>query len=237
MTPNAIDASQVDADPPEPDADPNQPDAQILADADPNAPDASGCDQGPTLGFSDDFDDNTPDPRWTVSTGGTGTAVEVNGRVEIGFSGGPPNHSGKFQTGDPTFDIAGSRVFVEVLQVVDADGISRFRIISTSSNFAEIRVNGSGQLQARVNNGPGVETLNTIVYNATQQRWWQMREAGSQLIFEVSPDGMSWSIVATTPTPSFAGDVTVELEAISTASNGSSSDAYFDNLNVLPACP
>ncbi len=227
----------IDADPPEPDADPDSPDAQILPDADPNSPDASGCNQGATLGFTDDFDNNSVDARWNVTASGSAAAAEVNGRIEFSFGSGQPNHSAKFQTRDPRFDLTGLRAFVEVPLVIDTEGQTRIRLLQDGSHFLGIRVNTNGVLQARLNNASGVENLNTVVYNAGQMRWWQIREAGAQVHYEVSSDGMSWTTVASTPTPAFVNDVQVQLQAISTATNGSSGNAHYDNFNVLPACP
>ena len=225
-----------DAEPFDPDANPDEPDAGALPDADPGAPDAAGCMQGPTIPFTDDFNDNSIDARWNDSATGTATATEVNGHVELTFQEAPPTHSAEFQTRDPSFDLSGLRVFVEVLQVVSNDGQTRFRLLLDGTHNVVIQQR-DGVLIARYNDGDGNVTLNSFTYEPTQQRWWQFRESGSVLHFEVSPDGVIWNSLASLPSPSFISDIRVELQAAAPVPNVNPGSAHYDNLNVQPDCP
>ncbi len=233
-----IDADPLapDADPNQPDADPNQPDARSLPDADPDRPDAAGCNQGPTIPFSDNFNDNSIDTRWTESAAGTGTASEANGRVELALQTSPPTGNAVFETKAPGFDMTGRRIFVEVPQVVANDGITRFRIFLDANHHALIRQRNDSVL-ARIIDGAGGVEINSVAYNSTQQRWWQFRHSGGALEFEVSPDGINWVSLGSTPTPSFIDDVRIELRGSTMTNNVAPGASHFDNLNVLPGCP
>jgi hypothetical protein len=73
-------------------------------------------------------------------------------------------------------------------------------------------------------------------YNSTADSWWRIRNSGTSILFETSPDGLSttWVQRASTPT---AWDITalrVNLIAGTFDSVASPGVAIFDNLNVPP---
>jgi hypothetical protein len=218
------------------DADINAPDAAMVADADPDASDAAGCtQQEPTIAFSDDFDDNVVDARWSVVVSGTATALEANGQVEMTIPPSP-NQDAEFRMLPPGENLTDKRVFVEALQVLPGDDNTRFRVINDTflhANFSHF----NGDLRLRVNDGGGLVTIDTIPYDAVQHRWWQFRHAGTTLFFEVSPDARTWSVAASTASPSWIDGVSVEFFGIAFGNGAPGGTIIFDNLNVEPACP
>jgi hypothetical protein len=93
---------------------------------------------------------------------------------------------------------------------------------------------GTGMLQALTTIG-NVFILHTeIAYNATNHRWWRLREASGTLYWEYSADGTSWNEL-------FSGTPTLPLEQVFIAMDDYQDDSsspgthIFDNLNVAPS--
>lgn len=146
--------------------------------------------------FSDDFEDGVIAPEWFSVVG---SVTETGGRLVVDSTGGG------YQWVD-TLDIAGlanSSFTVEVPVVASGgDGGDSFLSVyfNGGSTFLLIGEH-TGVLYTDVwDAGNNVETL---TYNATDHRWWRIREAAGTVYFEVSPDGTTWTVVRSLPTPNW----------------------------------
>lgn len=178
--------------------------------------------------FTDTFDDlhemwgwsfeNPNSPR--AVTGGHGV-VTLTGST--GYSG--------FGT-SRWFDLTGGRVFVEVPVMANP--------ATHAHAIVQVMSGGENRLVIVQENGTlyfdrwlaGVATtIASKPYDATADRWWQLREAGGTVYWETSQDGVSFVTRASAPTPGFAGTVRIELAAGTWQAETAPGEVHFDNLN------
>jgi len=234
------DLTMPDADLTLPDADLTLPDADLtLPDADLTLPDADLTlpDAMPTpdaippcndwIGLLDDFADGTPTPQWIVVTDSQTTSAE-NGELVMTLS----NNAGRFATytSVASFNLSGSRLFVEVPQAVTNTAIQKIRFGGNGNNFIRIqKINNNLVFEGR----DMMTTIggDSITYNSTNHRWWQLRESAGTLFAEVSTNGISFTQFASMPTPSFIPSGVVRLEAGTPAAEAGPGEARFDNIN------
>jgi hypothetical protein len=106
--------------------------------------------------------------------------------------------------------IRNRRIAVEVSQVSNSDTNSDVYIGVIADVTGAVGPDGltiMGQAQGKLFARTwtlGVATdypsdpANRPTYNATSQRWWQVRESAGQVYFETSPDGLAWNAFAST---------------------------------------
>jgi hypothetical protein len=210
----------------------------------PPAVDLGGSDLGalPPCGrmtlLSDDFASSQSGPAWIASTD-PGTAVsQGNGQLVIApASNASGAHFAGYQSAS-WYDLTGSRVFVEVPTVTDpaSGALTSLEINLPNADTRGISEAG-GSLYAW-----NAQNLAVIPYDPTAHRWWQLREQAGTLVFEVSPDGASWTTVASEAPAPPLDLVQVSLTAGTNGPVASPGSAAFASLNgALPAtgswCP
>jgi hypothetical protein len=162
------------------------------------------------------------------------TAVESGGTLVITLSTSADRYVTYTSAG--TFNLTGSRVYVEVPQAVTNTAIQRIRFGGNGNNFIEL---------GKANNNLVFEGRDMMVaiggdsaaYNATNHRWWQLRESGGTLFAEVSTNGQSWNVFASISTPSFIPSGDVRLVAGTPIAEATPGQAHFDNVNGGGAAP
>jgi hypothetical protein len=72
----------------------------------------------------------------------------------------------------------------------------------------------------------------SVPFNATSHAWWRLTRSGSNLLFRTSPDAVTWTTQRTITAPAWVtgGTGSVLLDAY--RASGTSSDAFFDNVNT-----
>ncbi|HEY5928372.1 MAG TPA: hypothetical protein VIV11_42090 [Kofleriaceae bacterium] len=213
--------------------------ADGLVDAAPLTADAKPC-TGTAHLLTDNFDDNMFNAVvWGNSyEDATSRHVEANGRLEIRMAAGSTDDwAGYVST--MTYQLAGDRAFVEVPVVNAQRGNAVFllwtSLAKTDGPSVEFE-RGRLLLRRRINDS--ILDRANIAYDATNHRWWQIRELAGTMYWETSPDGVTWTVRHSEPTPS-ATTAIVVLAAGS--GNGDPADlVVFDNFNgggAPPACP
>lgn len=208
-------------------------------------PDAALVDARPCSGTAhtaiDNFDDNVRDAAlWgnafmdAVSTHG-----EADGRLVIDVGANAAGDWAGYVT-TSAYELADDRAFVEVLQL-SAPGTNT--ILLLSPNLAETdgpsieSENGMLIFRLRIN-----DTINdraSIAYDPAAHRWWQIRERAGRTYWELSRDGVNWTIGHDEPT-STPTMVFITLAAGAGLTTGTPGSAMFDNFNgggAPPACP
>ncbi len=125
-------------------------------------------------------------------------------------------------------------VFVRVAQTMNtAQKGTWTALVLKDEEEHEVNLHQSGaDLCCTVRTGDSKNDFCSAAYNATAHLWWRLRDDNGTLFCEASPDGRTWTNIATSPHP-MTTPVSVELSA--GASKGSDpGSALFDLLNGGP---
>lgn len=107
------------------------------------------------------------------------------------------------------------RAFVQIPTMVNTTSCAQVAFVIQDDDierYAEL-AQACGQLQAIMWVGSTDTVLADIAYNPALHRWWGLRARAGTLTFEVSSDGMTWTTIATTSTPTYFDDAYVELSS------------------------
>lgn len=181
----------------------------------------------------DNFDGLSVDSTKWVATPGVGI-TQANGVITIPCTTSYPCIFSKNR-----YVLTESSVSVEIVQVSGPgngscsslvqyiyDTSNKFRIDITNNTFAWGSTTNS------------VDNINYgTPYDAVNHRWVRMRETGSTLYVEASPNAQVWTVVGSIPTPAWMKDTASEiyLQAGYWSTETSPSPTIFDNFNVSPA--
>ncbi|HEX6369157.1 MAG TPA: vanadium-dependent haloperoxidase [Longimicrobium sp.] len=179
----------------------------------------------------DDFNDNTLDStRWIYYWAGE-RLREVNGRIEILL---PANAAQAFYhvQSATTYDLAGSEFRVELVRAPSSvnGAVARLHASPVSGDGLRIEVSG-GYLSCDFVGSASITTLAKIPYDPVRHRWLRLREASGTVFWDVSPNGVDWSVVASRPSPSVLAMAAL-LTAGTYVAIASPGLAVFDNFNV-----
>ena len=140
--------------------------------------------------LSDDFQDGTIDPtKWTVASG---TVAETGGREKL-----TPGTTFAIVKTATTYDFSNSQVIVHI-PVITANGStgslqSGIGLRQNPTNLVGMRKVGSQLICTKT--VAGVETqLSFTPYDATNHLFWRMRADASNIYWETSATGTSFSI-------------------------------------------
>ena len=188
---------------------------------------------GKTSLLADNFDGATASPQWFEYVSGGITTVQASGALVITLPATTPatsNYGGYDSTW--SYDLRGSRMYVEVLETTSAatHAETDIQVIGHSGHSLEMGVE-AGQLYAATYDGAILTTITSVPYDGAQQLWWQLREDSGTVYYEYSADGVTFTQLATTPTPSWIDVAAVVLEAGSYQTETNAGKARFDNLN------
>ncbi|WP_309889938.1 vanadium-dependent haloperoxidase [Archangium sp.] len=179
--------------------------------------------------LSDNFNDNTTDSRWKIDN----DAREVNQRVEAR----PPHNSNDGYAGyhsAVTYDLTGSSVKLEVLQILTvADGNTYLRVGDTANGARLLAVNG--KLTCTQILGGVVTTLASVPYEPVNHRWWQLREFGGTTFWEASSDGQNWVTLFSKSNFMDLTQVTLVFRALTNTPHPSPGMAIFGAFNAPSA--
>ncbi|MFJ8049801.1 hypothetical protein [Streptomyces luteogriseus] len=194
----------------------------------------------PLIGeLADTFDDGVVDTgKWpsNYNTGGGGDPTEAGGRARVacdtGFSA---------FTSDNTYTLADSHAWVEMYPPAAGGAATEawaqlLIASSTSGTDAIAEVNAvTGDLTLAVRTGYFDPAATILTYNPVAHRWIRIREFGGNLLFDTSPDGLTWTNQRTTASPAWVGDADLEIQLIAHRDSGTPDVAEFDNFNVTPS--
>ncbi|MFE7073803.1 hypothetical protein ACFU96_27320 [Streptomyces sp. NPDC057620] len=71
-----------------------------------------------------------------------------------------------------------------------------------------------------------------ITYDPVAHAWLRIRETGGQLLWDTSPDGVTWTNRRTATSPAWVGDTTLQVQLISHRDGGTNDYAEFDFFNT-----
>jgi hypothetical protein len=173
----------------------------------------AGCDgteiEGP---LTSDLRDGRPiwvetyeTPPCDLAFGPAGLVITPGSSSENAYSGAT----------SPVDDHRRRRVAVEIASMVDTTTEAQaFLFVSTLGGSESVSVEQHvGEIKATALLPAGERVvLASAPYDAAAHRWWQLRESGGVLHFEVSPDGVMWTELTTLPTPGFFVDDNAQIQ-------------------------
>jgi hypothetical protein len=194
----------------------------------------------PLIGtLADAFDDGVVDTvKWpsNYNTGGGGAPSETGGRARVacdtGFSA---------FTSDNTYTLADSHAWVAMYPPAVGGAASEawaqlLITSSTSGTDAIAEVNAvTGDLTLAVRTGFSDPGPTVLTYSPVDHRWVRIRETGGNLLWDTSPDGLTWTNRRTTASPAWVSDADLEIQLIAHRDSGVQDFAEFDNFNVTPS--
>ena len=186
----------------------------------------------------DDFSTDTG--LWPDSYG-TYSRVDGRARVACARSGSTELYSGF--SSSPIYTIIGSSVIVEVPTLPVAGGggwaYAQFWFGPNNSGYylAIDYEAGSNTLLLMDAVDSWDNNATEVAYNATNHRWWRMRESSGTIYWEASPNGLVWTTLRSSPTPSWALDGQCRLGLEASRNSGTNDFAEYDNVNSAPAVP
>lgn len=182
----------------------------------------------------DNFNDNTIGPEWGDSYGGV---TETGGRARIPLAAA--TYAG-YQTGR-AWTLAGATVYLKIPTLpaisTGTDVGVHFMVTSavagTALGFKINVVTGMLRMQANVDYYD--PTAVEITYSATDHLWLRLREDGTNIYWDTSPDGATWTNRRTLATPAWVTTAvdTCALDLYGYRDTGVTDYAEYDNVNTL----
>jgi hypothetical protein len=185
---------------------------------------------------ADNFNDNSiSTARWTAfwNPGPVAERIrEVNGRIEIRPASGASGYSGLNTTA--YHDLTGSEVRVQVIRALDPP-------LATVETFLRANKDASNRVALIISEGllscelvlAGQYTyFGEQPYDDQAHRWLRLRERDGSTIWEVSPDGGEWTVLATRANPFAMTALQLEIGAGTWAAVTAPGVAVFDSFNT-----
>jgi hypothetical protein len=135
--------------------------------------------------------------RKTPTTGASGCTATVNNGAHFDQSGIP--NSRCWLASGRAYDLAGSYAYAHVGPIaMQKPGLTTFlRAISDTVTDAMLIDFDTGNLCAQIRS----DTPICRPYDMAKDLYWRISEAGGTLLFDASPDAMTWTPIATVPVP------------------------------------
>ena len=179
----------------------------------------------------DNFDDNSLDGAfWSPWVAGdyveTGQTLQITSTTASSYKGGEVIGTGS---------LIASYVVLEVEHVLTGltDAGTFLQLYLNATNTLTFFVYGT-TLTAEKQVASSFTTVATVAYNATNHRWWRIREASGTIYFDTSADGITWNNFTSTTVTFALIDLVASLFIGTDSANGGTDTAVFDNFNVLP---
>lgn len=125
-------------------------------------------------------------------------------------------------------------VFAEVSGVVSSDAPEAYTILNLfnadeGTPFALSLTAHAGVITAYIDDVSRHEEP----YDAVTMRWWRVRPAGGDILFETAADGILWAVLAAIPSPPMA-EARINVGAGTNGPEAAPGTARFEGVNVCP---
>ncbi|MFE9921562.1 hypothetical protein ACFYQA_08265 [Streptomyces sp. NPDC005774] len=189
----------------------------------------------PISALVDAFDDGVVDPvRWPDSYE-AGGFLEVGGRARVACNVGYNAFAS-----DPAYRLRESSAHVRLWPPAAggatdeawAQLLIQTTTLGTDAIFEVSAVAGTLIMASRTAYWDPEQV--TIPYDPIEHAWLRVREASGQLMWDTSPDGVTWTSRRTITSPVWVGDTTLQVQLIAHRDGGVDDFAEFDSFNVVP---
>ncbi|MET8694707.1 hypothetical protein ABZV65_19440 [Streptomyces bauhiniae] len=183
--------------------------------------------------LTDNFNDNSIGPNWGNTYGG---AIETGGRARVPCTTG---YAG-YQTGY-SWTLAGATIYCQIPTVPAAAGAaSAYCTLMVNSGTDGTRLGFTydavaGQLKCTNEVGYTDASPTVLTYSSTTHKWWRLREDGTNVYWDTSTDGSTWTNRRTFATPAWVttGIDTCAVDMSAHRDAGTANYAEYDLFNTL----
>ncbi|MGW4493771.1 hypothetical protein [Streptomyces sp. NPDC004376] len=183
--------------------------------------------------LTDNFNDNVIGPNWGNAYGG---ALETGGRARVPCTTGYAGYQTAY-----SWTFAGATVYCQVPTVPAAAGAgSAYCTLMVNSGTDGTRLGFlydavAGQLRCSNETGYTDPSPTTLTYSATTHKWWRLREDGTNVYWDTSTDGSTWTNRRTLATPTWVttGVDTCAVDMSAHRDAGTANYAEYDLFNTL----
>lgn len=182
----------------------------------------------PAARLADDFADNSLDTKlWTTFTFGNGSGSETGGQYQFQITSGGTGVAQLLS--QSRYTLVGGSFAAELTNAgVQESGLQAYACMAQldASNQVYMTV-ANGNVGAIQNVGGSLTGLAFITYDANLHRWFRIREAGGTTFWEVSANGVFWTLVHSVANPIALSDVTLIIAADTFISLGTTKTVTF----------
>lgn len=187
----------------------------------------------------DSFNDNVVDTvKWpnNYNTGASGLPTETGGRARVPCDTGFAAYSS-----DTIYTLESSNARVRIFPPADGGATSEawaqlLVASSTPGTDAVIEVNAAtGSITFANRTAFSDPSATVLLYSATNHAWVRIREAGGTLLFDTSPDGITWTNQHADTSPAWVSDTDIQIQLLAHRDAGVVDFAEFDSFNITPS--
>lgn len=188
----------------------------------------AGAGNLPAFRLADDFADNSVDTSlWTQFAFGNGSGSETGGQYQFQITSGGTGVAQLLS--QSRYDLRGDYFATELTSAgVQESGLQAYAAMAQvdASNQVYITV-ANGNVGAIQNVAGSLTGLAFITYDANLHRWFRVREAAGVTFWEVSANGVFWSLIHSAASPISLADVTLLIAADTFSSLGTTKTVTF----------
>lgn len=187
---------------------------------------------GTTIVLSDDFEDGVVAPDWLLFENPGMTVAEETGHVHVRFAATvEPGIYAGYQT-TALRDLSAACMTVELAALPDpaTEALTYVKIIAGVRELEIVAV--AGFLSVRTQEGGVVTPITSIPHDAEAHRHWRIREAGGNIRWETSADGVTFVNLATTVESTSLASAMIAFGAGAYVPTADAGDAQFESITV-----
>jgi len=184
------------------------------------------------LAISDNFDDGVMASFWILLANNPVNVAETGGQLQITLATAGGSHFGGYYT-NPIYDLRDHCITVTYVTVPVPQPMSEmdFSIQNAASTVATGFSLHNGTMDPYVNTGT-FTSLGGVPYDPSVHKVMRYREDGGTMTWESSPDGVTFHVMASAPTPFDVSAIYVLLQAGTYGSVPSPGSGAFDNFDL-----
>jgi hypothetical protein len=198
---------------------------------------AAWCGAGSVAQLMDDFEASVLDVALWEPTAGALGEVKVGPALNLVVHLGPDT-SGERRatvTSRNVYRFANCELYVQAPQVPTAPNAEVvFGVTPGPAGKVELQYRAGSMVLHREDSNTGSSDSPTIPYVASSHMWWRLREQDATVHFDASPDGATWTPVASVSHSLNLHDAQVYLGLRADVGGTGDESALLDNVNTLP---
>lgn len=182
--------------------------------------------------LTDNFNGAVDPIKWPASFG---TYSQTGGRARVGCDTG---FSAYASAANYTLEESAARVQIFPPAAAGAATEAWAQLLITTTTLgtdavAEVNT-ATGNLALRLRAAFIDAGTVLLPYDPVAHAWVRIRETSGSLLWETSPDGVTWTTRRTETAPSWVSATTLQVQLLAHRDSGITNFAEFDNLNVAP---
>jgi len=179
-------------------------------------------------GQTDNFESTTLSGIWNPYADAPSTYGVAGGQLQLQLGANASGvYVGVLTSG--TDDLREHAATIEAVTSTPSTNCGCYLEVTDGTHSVDL-VENSGELEARVDNSPFM----SIAYVPAVHVWWQMFDHAGTTTWQTSPDGHTWTVLATMPTMGFESTVHVNLGGGADNASAAPGTCVFDNFNLPP---